>query len=259
MNVYRSDSLPALGPQLASVKIKSPIEQHMLGRSGLFRQENVEKRRIMSVREWAELCAKPDLKAPGVHDVDLRKADREGGRKRRTRRGEVQEEDEDGEEKEMAVDEQASGSPVNESASTTQCLPQSVLRNSQSVSPPPPEGHPTCTTSEDVSTPTDISASPSKKTKPKPHTREAREASLAERAAKDSAFNSVFNPHSDWLPSDTNAEDYTPDFCTKLERQYWRNCGLGRPAWYGADTQGPFSLLYSLCQVPTVYRFFIYQ
>ncbi|EGO23093.1 hypothetical protein SERLADRAFT_340652, partial [Serpula lacrymans var. lacrymans S7.9] len=47
-----TDALPSLKEQLANVKIKSPIEQHMLGRGGLFRQENIEKRRIMSVREW---------------------------------------------------------------------------------------------------------------------------------------------------------------------------------------------------------------
>ena len=41
----------------------------MLGSKGLFRQENVEKRRIMSVREWAELCMKDEFRAPGVNDV----------------------------------------------------------------------------------------------------------------------------------------------------------------------------------------------
>ena len=67
--------------------MKSPIEQHMFGHGGLFRQENVEKRRVMSVREWAELCAKEELRAPGVDDVGLHaRANASGRTRRRTRR-----------------------------------------------------------------------------------------------------------------------------------------------------------------------------
>src|ERR1700678_705757 len=67
----RTASLPALKPQLAEVKIKTPIEQHMLGNAGLFRQENMEKRKVMSVREWVELCSKDEFRAPGLFDVGL--------------------------------------------------------------------------------------------------------------------------------------------------------------------------------------------
>jgi hypothetical protein len=69
-------------------------------------------------------------------------------------------------------------------------------------------------------------------------TRAAREASLAEKTALDATFIEGFDPHTGWLPPNTSPTDYTPDFCQKLERQYWRNCGLGKPPWYGADTQG---------------------
>ncbi|KAG2135583.1 JmjC domain, hydroxylase-domain-containing protein [Suillus cothurnatus] len=126
------NALPRTENQLGDVKIRTPIEQHMLGRGGLFRQENVEKRKVMSVREWAELCEKEEFCAPA-------------------------------------------------------------------------------------------------------QSREVRE---AERSAKDAAFLKTFDPHKDWLPPCTTADDYTVEFCQKLERQFWRNCGLGKPAWYGADTQG---------------------
>ncbi|TFY51813.1 hypothetical protein EVJ58_g10367, partial [Rhodofomes roseus] len=88
-----TDSLPPLNEQLGQVRLKNPIEQHMFGHGGLFRQENVEKRRTMSVREWAELCSKDELRAPGVDDVGLhaRSANASAGastrsRTRRTRR-----------------------------------------------------------------------------------------------------------------------------------------------------------------------------
>ncbi|KAJ7761127.1 JmjC domain, hydroxylase-domain-containing protein [Mycena metata] len=59
-----------------------------------------------------------------------------------------------------------------------------------------------------------------------------------ERADKDASFLDSFVPHKDWLPPDTVATDYTPEFCAKLKRVFWRNCGLARPAWHGAVTMG---------------------
>jgi len=61
---------------------------------------------------------------------------------------------------------------------------------------------------------------------------------MAEKMAQDAAFLESFDMKTSWLPPNTLSEDYTPEFCKELERQYWRNCGLGKPAWYGADMQG---------------------
>ncbi|KAF7290510.1 Specific transcriptional repressor [Mycena indigotica] len=149
------DNVQDIKPQLAGVKIKSPIEQCMRGRAGLFRVENMEKRKVMSVREWAELCAKEEYQAPGVSQVGVH---HNPNRKQRR-------------EKQVKQDATAQDRRV-------------------------------------------------------------------ERAHKDASFAESFSPHTDWLPHDTTADDYTPEFCAKLERAFWRNCGLGKPAWYGADTMG---------------------
>ena len=61
---------------------------------------------------------------------------------------------------------------------------------------------------------------------------------MAEKAARDAAFLESFDTKTSWLPPNTQPDDYTPEFCKELERQYWRNCGLSKPAWYGADMQG---------------------
>lgn len=90
-------------------------------------------------------------------------------------------------------------------------------------------------------------------------TRAAREAQLAARASKDAAFNKVFDPSKDWLPPGTTPEDYTTEFCQKLERQFWRNCSLGRPAWYGADTQGKFSFSLDRWIYMTQSRFVVFR
>ncbi|KAF7313204.1 Specific transcriptional repressor [Mycena kentingensis (nom. inval.)] len=180
-----ADALEDIKPQLAGVKIKSPIEQFMRGRAGLFRQENVEKRKVMSVREWAELCAKDEFRAPSVSQLGGHHNPQPSSRKRRKK-------DED-------------DSAKHESQNETLAIP---------------------------SPPNTASPEPSEATDAKPRNRRV------ERADKDASFIETFNPKADWLPPDTNEFDYTPELCAKLERAFWRNCGLGRPAWYGADTMG---------------------
>jgi hypothetical protein len=216
----RTASLPAVKPQLSQVKIKSPIEQHMLGNAGLFRQENMEKRKLMSVREWVELCSKDEFRAPGVFDVGLTSRGANVAVRSKTQRK--------GKQKAGTVESEPAG-------------PADVIKQEPSdecLGSPHSEG--TLATTAGSSR----RKKPSKNENPKPRakragpTREAREASLANRAALDRDFIEDFSPHKEWLPSNTESTDYTPEFCQKLERQFWRNCGLGKPAWYGADSQG---------------------
>ncbi|TFK68895.1 JmjC-domain-containing protein [Pluteus cervinus] len=209
--------LPPLKEQLRQVKIKTPIEQHMLGSSGLFRQENMEKRKIMSVCEWVELCSKDEFRAPGVSEVGLHGRGLARPRTKRTRnRTEPT--------KEAIVKEE----PLDDHTPIADGL-QQVL------SPPASDGTP----GEDKpETTAHMGLAAGSKRKRQPQTRAAREASLAQRTIRNNEFLDTFDPHSDWLPPDTEASDYTLEFCQKLERHYWRNCSLGKPAWYGADTQG---------------------
>ena len=227
----------------------------MLGHGGLFRQQNVEKRRVFSVREWAELCRKEDRRAPGIDDIGLHHARRAAPPpppKTRTKKGERAKPDvtkaaaagpvstpEDGDlptspkSSSNDSDLKVSNSPVNLST----CDP--LLEHATNVSSlPTPER---LKEEEEENTDDDDGRDDKPQTtKPKRkwQTREMREAHLAERAAADTAFLKSFNPHIDWLPPSTRSEDYTPEFCRDLERRYWRNCGFGAPAMYGADLEG---------------------
>lgn len=260
--VPRVEALPPIQDQLANVKIRSPIEQHMLGRGGLFRQENVEKRRVMSVREWAELCNKEDFRAPGIDDVGLHgRSARVGSRparRPRTRAASHKVESVEPEEILHSAIKEEQGEP-----STPMLVDES---RGEYMSPPTSVGNPRSPTADvdppSTNTPSqangggdaeaeddgdhladadpDQSEEKPKQKGKRTQTREVREAQLAARAAKDAAFIQVFDPNRDWLPPGTTPDDYTTEFCQKLERQYWRNSGLGRPAWYGADMQGTF-------------------
>ncbi|KAH8981101.1 JmjC domain, hydroxylase-domain-containing protein [Lactarius hatsudake] len=255
-----TDSLPPITDQLASVKLKNPIEQHMLGHGGLFRQQNVEKRRVFSVREWAELCHKDDRRPPGVDSIDLRHARRAAPPpppKSRAKRGERTRGD-------VPKAELAGPVPIlvidkADDTLSTGTVPKSPntppLDGDSKASIPPADPSPGDPQSEQ---PTDVASLPTPerlkeeesdddgqdgkpqkaKAKRKWQTREMREAHLAERAAADAIFLKSFNPKNDWLPPNTRPEDYTTEFCRVLERQYWRNCGFGTPAMYGADMEG---------------------
>ncbi|KAK7018512.1 specific transcriptional repressor [Favolaschia claudopus] len=198
-------ALPDVGPQLAGVKIKSPIEQFMRGRAGLFRQENVEKRKVMSVREWAELCARAEFCAPGKDQVGIHN-NPSVQPSLRSRKRKQKEPDKDAK---QDTPDPAIVSPPN----------------SPSPDPAPDDS------TQDGDSKLDSSSAATK----------ARKRRL-ERADKDASFLGTFSPHTNWLPPGTSASDYTPEFCSKLERAFWRNCGLGKPAWYGADTMGSLFL-----------------
>jgi len=272
---FRRDALPPLTPQLKSVKMKDPIEQHMLGHGGLFRQQNVEKRRVFSVREWAELSNKEGRRAPSVDDIGLQHARRAAPPpppKSRAKKGERTKVD---------ATKAASAGPVSIPAiCDVDNAPSSGNVPTSPKSPPadgdakvsnspvnvltcdPPSEHPTDVLS--LPTPERLKEEEEENTdddekrddKPQPtkpkrkwQTREMRDAHLAERAAADAVFMQSFNPHTDWLPPNTRPEDYTPEFCKDLERRYWRNCGFGAPAMYGADMEGSYSLepVFSSC------------
>lgn len=204
------DALPSPAAQLDSVKIKSPIEQNMFGQGGLFRQENLEKRRMMSVREWAELCGKDEFKAPSIVEVETRGGGNAPAKPKRGRKAAAPTEAPEVkmEEEEEQEDLSGNGDPSHDQS-------------------------PRSTPGRDASqVPTEAKNGRTKRQ------RRSREEVLGERAALDREFMQTFNPHTDWLPHSTTMDDYTPEFCSKLERLYWRTCGFGKSAWYGADCEG---------------------
>lgn len=226
------------------MKIKAPIEQQMRGRGGLFRQENIERRRNMSVREWAELCGRDDLRAPGVNEIGLHA--RAANAKLKTRKGRK---------KSVGAEKAETAEPEpredDHDHDMDECLPTNIVSPPDSTSAPADNNSAPATpvsaaieehADEDPAIEDDEKLKQEETAKGKAkragQSRGAREASLAERAARDAAFLETFKAQSDWLPPNTSATDYTPEFCQKLERQYWRNCGLGKSAWYGADTLG---------------------
>ncbi|GJJ16220.1 hypothetical protein Clacol_010516 [Clathrus columnatus] len=222
------DALPSTVPQLAHVKLRNPIEQEFVGGSGLYRQQNLEKRRVMSVREWVELSAREDLRAPTKYEVEggrrftiIPSSTRSNKRSIRTAGTEEMAKSEDEDIKMTDTqDDQGCEEELSSLSRANEIDPASSL-----PTPPHAPQSPSADTAGDAATRT-ISTR-----------RSAAERHKAKEAL-DAIFLATFDPHEAWLPEGMTSEDYTPDFCKSLERMYWRSCGLGRPPWYGADMKG---------------------
>lgn len=242
----------------------------MLGNAGLYRQQNVEKNRHMSVREWAEMCKKEDWRAPTPAELELKAADNpaKGVQKKRQKKkvdieAEVEIEVEDAATPDVKLDDDASEiikSSIDADADVD--VDTEMQAQVDSIpTPPPSEGDEHGSHHEDqeamqvdddkqtsekpeddkqasVEGDAEDSSKPASRKKRAAPTRASREAALAHRAKLDAEFLETFDPHKDWLPEKMTAEDYTPEFCAKLERKFWRNLGWGRCAWYGADMAG---------------------
>lgn len=167
----------------------------------------------MSVREWAEFCAQPEYRAPSIEEVGLHARTNVKVMTRRTRKSKLAAKA-DASDPDKATQVHIKEEPVDDG------LADNFNPSSHSVTP---------AAEEDVKPKVRNRKQASKLTK---------EEKEADRIEKDAAFLDTFDPHEDWLPFNTRPEDYTPEFCAKLERHYWRNLGLGKAPWYGADTQG---------------------
>ena len=251
----------------------------------------------MSVREWAEMCAKDELRTPGVDDVALKVAEAETSNARPGRRGKgrgkknevvVVKAEEVEEEVSPAMRALREESPLTEMDDLSEHGEDVVDEDHDGAHPRTPsvalshfsehdehqdedeeghgddehnDGHEHNEDDEEheENVAQETPATPAKrktkrksrtrfsKPKPKPkvsrpmrfsQTRAGRAAALERREQLDSVFFTTFDPVADWLPPNTSPHDYTNEFCAKLERKFWRNIGLGRAAWYGADSSG---------------------
>ena len=243
---------------LANVRIKSPIQQNMLGQAGLFRQTNVEKmkNRPLSIQEWFEKSQDRRFVGPGPKDLDPtldrdskaakekrageeveRKKNRDETRRKRlaatarrterlaaaARAGVEAPQPEDGSEGEDQADETQHAEqtePVDLPAVQQENEGDTIM-----VAGPPVDTVP----------PLDPSSRHSPQSSPDPlaKTPESNSEAVPE-------WYETFDFSQAWLPKDTRPEDYTPEACLNLERKFWKTMGLGEPSWYGADLQGRY-------------------
>ncbi|KAG8816801.1 hypothetical protein FRC18_000813 [Serendipita sp. 400] len=248
------NGLPDMRPFLEDIKIRHPIEQNMLGISGIFRQQNIEKRRVYSLREWFEVGMSQDFRSPGREEV-YRDRSKTQIRKGRASKG-------------MEDSRKVSEIPlphnqlIEEHKSPIQEVKSSKTAGGLEVgpdhhSPLSAPTHPAAVREDidieggemddekgqppvDTNLP-DLNAEAARLAKEQKalFAKERKAARAALRSDLDSSFISTFDPTNSWVPPGSSAEDFSsPEFAAAIERAYWRSCGVGKPAMYGADLPG---------------------
>lgn len=187
----------------------------------------------MSVREWAELCSKEDLRSPTKFEAERgrRYVNYPSVRSKRSARISCTESTVKAENEDVKM----TDTPLDDQAYDEE-LEQTKIVDPASSLPTPPHA-PQSPVADNPPTPVEDPQSPPAHHHPTSNRRSAAERQKA-KDALDAAFIATFNPHEAWLPKGITPEDYTPEFCKTLERMYWRSCGLGRAPWYGADMKG---------------------
>ncbi|TGZ77726.1 hypothetical protein EX30DRAFT_374373 [Ascodesmis nigricans] len=214
------DSLPPLDEKVKDIKIKNPIEQHIAGVSGEYRQTNLEKGRTFNLPEWRHLCEGSD------HQPPARRGERRKGREPRTkppvsrmtrnRKSIVPKEEEVEEEKPGKLTPPTPTSPGKEGSDEATRKVDSHGRQ-----PRVARAEPTPEPSVDL------------------HGRQPRSKRIhktaRQRAAEREEFDEAWFEGFDYRIED--AETYTPERCEELEKAYWRTLTYNNPL-YGADMPG---------------------
>ncbi|WVN90424.1 uncharacterized protein L203_105660 [Cryptococcus depauperatus CBS 7841] len=207
---------PIQKSSIANVRIIDPIQQNLIGSSGLFRIANVvrNKRRPLTVEEWFKKCKDKKHSGPGPKDVDwvLNRDSKEAQERREKVKEEMKKAREKRRERRQAAEEKKT--------KKVDVVDEGIKEESR------PNGTPSEKTR--LGAPIPVLES------------QAQSVSLTARTKEESidSWYASFKPTEDWLPENTRPEDYTADACATLERRFWKNMGLGEPSWYGADMEG---------------------
>jgi hypothetical protein len=214
----RADSLPSLDERVKDIRIKNPIEQHIAGNSGEYRQTNVQKQRTYNLPEWRQLCEGSDHQPPARRGERRRgqtqPAVKKGTRLRRSAAKEELKGDED------------DSAPLGKTNPPT---PESPVDKVEDATPEPTFGRQPRMKAHSEETPgpdTDMHGRQPKKIRRKTAKERAEDRELADEAAYE-GFNYRIQ----------DADQFTPERCAELEKAYWRTLTYNSPL-YGADMPG---------------------
>lgn len=266
----RSAALPDLSERLSTVKIKTPIIQHIRGTKGIYTQTNIESRKSYTVAEFKALCNDSNHRPPSRKGVPHGPAEPLPKRKRNRKPANVStdtvpidadstpvtpthipEMDPFASSSEFdgivpsSTTASASSSPDQPSLAT---LGPNIARKHflrQATSPSPPSRRPVAQDSLSSLLPepkvvTDKAATTTRTLTSTSSTSSTTGSSKKE--AKQAEEEKVEPPMTDYKVE--HGEDFTVDYCKEVERNYWRNLTFVQPM-YGADMSGKrYSLFY---------------
>ncbi|EPS41060.1 hypothetical protein H072_5041 [Dactylellina haptotyla CBS 200.50] len=206
------DSLPALDEKVKDIKIKNPIEQHIGGSTGIYRQANLQKQKTYNLPQWRYLCESSE------HQPPARRGEKRKNQDTRTK----------------AKARPARTTRKSTAATAADAEPEPIQKP---LTPPPGDDAPAVSTpvkeeepaAEDTQTPSKKGRQPAAKAK-RIYVKKTKEE--LEEAAAEAA--EIWNDFDYRMP---DAAEFTAERCEELEKHYWRTLNYNSPL-YGADMPG---------------------
>lgn len=223
MTSSRVDSLPPLDEKVKDIKIKNPIEQHIAGISGEYRQTNLEKGRTFNLPEWRHVCEGSE------HQPPARRGERRKGREPRARPP-VSRTTRNRKSTAASKDDEAGNESISKSSPPTPTSPGKATDEKATTPVADRHGRQPRATAGAEPTPEPATDAQGRQPRAKRVHKTARQ-----RAADREVFDEAWFEGFDYRISD--AESYTPERCEELERAYWRTLTYNNPM-YGADMPG---------------------
>ncbi|BGP20839.1 hypothetical protein JCM10213_008125 [Rhodosporidiobolus nylandii] len=253
---------PTLSP-LKDIRLREPIEQHMMGSQGLYRCTNVAKTKIWNAAQWKDLADKEKYAPPDP------KKDRERGERSersavsekvaRRRRGEAggngkgkgkekEREREEAEEEADGADDEDEEDEEEDEDYAGEGTPKKGRRTPAKRTPG--KGKAKAVDGEgDIKMEDAPSAAASARSSPAPSVASTSASAPAAAAKKKSSTAlqraeptpaewAAFCEKYDELPHGMRREDYTVEMMRDFERRYWRTLTFGESPMYGADMAG---------------------
>ncbi|GAA5828560.1 hypothetical protein JCM11251_000850 [Rhodosporidiobolus azoricus] len=229
-----SNDLPSVLPPLRDIRLREPIEQHMMGSQGLYRVTNVAKTRIWNAAQWKDLAVRDKWDGP-----DLRKEKEKGERSERkvlTRKEKMEEKEKEREKREKEKEEEADGELDEEDEDEEDEMGEGSSKKGRRTPAKKAAKGKEASPDEEGDTPMGT-PSASNPTSAVPPNAKKRLTNL-ERAAPSDAEWAAFSAKFEELPHGMKKEDYTVEAMRDFERRYWRTLTFGEPPMYGADMAG---------------------
>jgi hypothetical protein len=198
----------------------------MLGRSGLFRVTNVEKRRAhpFDVQEWFIKSQSKQFVGPGPKDGD--KAVDRDSKEAKERRAKM-----------MADAEQERRGRREAREAALRRKEERAKQDTSMVKEEPTHAQEEEAMDADIKMAQENGDVPALSHSPHSSSTSDPMATTPGSDAIDS-FYDTFDPKSAWLPQGTTEEDFTPEACSLMEKKFWKSLLTREPSWYGADLQG---------------------
>ncbi|GAA5890494.1 hypothetical protein JCM6882_002939 [Rhodosporidiobolus microsporus] len=248
-----SAQLPSVLPPLRDIRLREPIEQHMMGSQGLYRVTNVAKTRIWNAAQWRDLAVRdkwdgPDLgkeREKGERSERKVLTRREKKEERERERREREEEEADGESDAEDEDDEMDGdgdetprkgrrTPAKKAGAASSSRGSSRSASKSKGASPSASASASVAADENGDTPMPPSSTtPSASTA----TNKKRLTNLERAIPSDSEW-AAFAAKFEDLPHGMKREDYSPETMRDFERRYWRTLTFGEAPMYGADMAG---------------------